>query len=267
MITNHDALGTSSPEITINKKSPIAAYKQLKDIIYRQIKNSEIKPHEMVPSEAELCKRYNISRITVRQALLKLNDDGLLYTIKGKGTFVAEPKLDQIMIKIPDFYEDMAERGLKPEVKVLDVRVTEASQLISEKLQVPLKAQVFRIKRLFLAENKPYILEKKFIVCKDCSILNSCAEEDILNIKDQEIFDVLAGRCHICNEYADVTIEATTIRTHESKHLKVAAGGMAFYVDLVAYKGDGSPCGWIASVMRGDLYRFKTRVFNFPIKK
>lgn len=254
-------------ENAINKNAPIAAYKQLIDIIYGQIKTGDIKPHQMVPSESELCKKYNISRITVRQALRKLIDDGLLYTIKGKGTFVAEQKLDQIMIKIPDFYEDMAQRGLKPDVRVLDLRVMEATQRISEKLQVPLGERVFRIKRLFLADNKPYIIEKKFIVSKDCKILHNCNEKEILNIKDQEIFDVLAGRCHACSEYADVTIEATTIREYESNYLEVPTGSLAFYVELIGYKNDEMPCGWIASVMRGDLYRFKTRILHYPVTR
>lgn len=259
----------TATKLTINKRSAVAAYKQLKDIIYSQIKNGEIKPSEMLSSEAELCKKYDISRITVRQALRQLIDDGLLYTIKGKGTFVAEPKLEQIMVKIPDFFEEMADRGKRPEVKVLDVSVVEASPAISEKLQVPLGEQVFRIKRLFLAENKPHILEKKFIVCRDCKILRSRSEKGILDIyeKDKEIFDVLAGRCHICSEYAEVTIDATLIRPYESKFLQAPAGSAAFYIDMVAYKEDGTPCGWISSIRRGDLYRLKTRVHNFPVSK
>jgi GntR family transcriptional regulator len=250
---------------TINKRSPIPAYNQLIDIIYNQVKDRELSPNEMLPSETELCRKYGISRTTVRESLRRLTRDGLLYTIKGKGTFVAEPKLDQIMIKIPDFYEDMAVRGLKPDVKVLDIRLIKASQLISEKLMVPMNEYVFRIKRLFLAENKPYVLEKKFIVCKDCKILNSCSQEDITNIKDQAIFNVLAGKCHICNDYAFVSIEATTIRPRESKFLEVPSGTVAFYVDMVAYKKDDTPCGWIASVYRGDLYRFKTKIYNYSL--
>ncbi len=254
---------------TINKKSPVAAYRQLKDIIYRWIKEGHYKPHQMLPSEAELCRRYNISRTTVRLALRELIDEGFLYTIRGKGTFVAEPKIDQIMIKVPDFYEDMAERGLKPEVKVLNVKVLEASQLIAEKLQIPVNEKVFVIKRLFLADNKPYILEKKFIVCKYCKIIDECNEGFIKKLKLQdlsqmgELFDVLAGKCHICREYVDVSIEATKIRPQEAKYLNVAVGSAAFYVDMIAYRRDDKPCGWIASVMRGDLYRFKTRVFNY----
>ncbi|MEW6410003.1 MAG: GntR family transcriptional regulator [Nitrospirota bacterium] len=235
------------------------------DIIYNQIKNRVFLPNEMLPSETELCQMYGISRTTVRESLRRLTRDGLLYTIKGKGTFVAEPKLDQIMIKIPDFYKDMAERGLKPDVKVLELKVIEASKLVSEKLMVPPGESVFRIKRLFLADNKPYVLEKKFIVCKDCKILNSCNQNDLMDIKDQSVFDVLAGKCHICNEYAYVSIEATTIRHDEAKLLEVPVGTVALYVDLVAYKKDETPCGWIASIYRGDLYRFKTKIYNYSL--
>lgn len=256
---------TTDKPSTINKRSPIPAYNQLIDIIYSQIKNRELVPNEMLPSETELCKRHGISRTTVRESLRRLTRDGLLYTIRGKGTFVAEPKLDQIMIKIPDFYQDMATRGLKPEVKVLDIRVIKANQLVSEKLMVPLNEKVFRIKRLFLADNKPYVLERKFIVCRDCKILNSYEQDDLLSITDQSVFDVLAGKCHICNEYAYVSIESTTIRPHEAKYLEVLTGTVAFYVDLVAYKKDDTPCGWIASVYRGDLYRFKTKIHNYSL--
>ena len=50
-------------------------------------------------------------------------------------------------------------------------------------------------------------------------------------------------------------------------HLEVPAGTVAFYVDLVAYKKDDTPCGWIASVYRGDLYRFKTKIFNYALSE
>ena len=249
----------------INKRSPTPAYSQLMDIIYSQIKNRELLPNDMVPSEIELCKKYGISRTTVRDALRRLTRDGLLYTIRGKGTFIAEPKLDQIMINIPNFYEDMAQRGLKPDVKVLDLSVIKANKLVSEKLMVPEDEDVFRIKRLFLADNKPYVLERKFIVFKDCKILTSYKKRDLLTIKDQSVFDLLAGKCHICNEHAHVSIEATTIRTNEAKYLEVPVGTVAFYVDLVAYKNDDTPCGWIASIYRGDIYRFKTKIYNYSL--
>lgn len=250
---------------TLNKRSPIPAYNQLIGILYSQIKNRVLKPNEMLPSEIEFCKMYGISRTTVREAIRRLTRDEVLYTIKGKGTFVAESKLDQVMIKIPNFYEDMAERGLKPDVKVLDIRVIKATKLISEKLMVPLNEDIFRIKRLFLADNRPYVLERKFIVFKDCKILNSYKRSDLLTIKDQSVFDVLAGKCHICNEYAHVSVEATMIRSDEAKYLNVPVNTVAFYVDLVAYKKDDTPCGWRASIYRGDIYRFRTKIYNYSL--
>jgi GntR family transcriptional regulator len=265
MSNESQVIASIGSTVTIDKRSPIPAYGQLIDIIYTQIKNRELLPNDMVPSEIELCKKYSISRTTVREALRRLTRDGLLYTIKGKGTFIAEPKLDQIMIKIPNFYEDMAARGQKPDVKVLNVKVIKATKLIAEKLMVPVNEEVFRIKRLFLADNKPYILERKFIVFNDCKILTSYKKRDLLTIKDQSVFDLLAGKCHICNEYAHVSIEATTIREDEAKYLEVPAGTVAFYVDLVAFKKDDTPCGWVSSINRGDLYRFKTKIYNYSL--
>lgn len=249
----------------INKRSPVPAYSQLMDIIYGQIKNRELSPNDMVPSEIDLCRKYGISRTTVREALKRLTQDGMVYTIKGKGTFVAEPKLDQIMIKVPNFYEDMAARGLKPDVKVLDLKVLKATKLLSDKLMIPVNEEVFRIKRLFLADNKPYVLERKFIIVRDCEILTSYKKRDLLTIKDQSVFDLLAGKCHICNDHAHVSIEATTVRPDEAGYLDVPVNTVAFYVDLVAYKSDRTPCGWIASIYRGDLYRFRTKINSYTL--
>ena len=72
----------------VNKNISTPAYQQVRELILQQIKSGKIKPEEKIPSESQLCNIYNISRITVRQAVASLINDGLLHTAPGKGTFV-----------------------------------------------------------------------------------------------------------------------------------------------------------------------------------
>ena len=79
----------------IDKNSPIPAYYQIKQIILEKINNSEWKVGQCIASERELSEAYGVSRMTVRQALGELVQEGILLREKGKGTFVCEPKVTQ----------------------------------------------------------------------------------------------------------------------------------------------------------------------------
>jgi GntR family transcriptional regulator len=71
-------------------RGPTPLYYQLKNILKSRILSNELKGNGRLPTEAELCMEYNVSRVTVRQALSELLKDGLIYRDRGKGTFVTE---------------------------------------------------------------------------------------------------------------------------------------------------------------------------------
>jgi len=71
-------------------QGPTPLYHQLKNILRSRILSNELKGNQRLPTEAELCAEYNVSRITVRQALSELMKEGLIYRDRGRGTFVTE---------------------------------------------------------------------------------------------------------------------------------------------------------------------------------
>lgn len=75
----------------IDRDVPIPAYYQLRQLIKEQIRQGILQPGDRIPTEAELCERYNLSRTPVRQALQQLVFEGLLVRTPGRGTFVASP--------------------------------------------------------------------------------------------------------------------------------------------------------------------------------
>ncbi len=99
----------------IDKSSPLPIYYQIEEQLKNKLKNGELKPNDSLPSEREFAERFEISRMTVRQAINNLVNDGYLYRQKGRGTFVSEKKLEQAARWINEFYRryESARNGAK----------------------------------------------------------------------------------------------------------------------------------------------------------
>lgn len=97
----------------INHNSHVPLYVQVSEHLENAIRSSYYKDGEKLPSENQLCKEYEVSRITVRQALSGLEQKGLLYSVHGKGTYVSLSKIEQGLMKITLFEKTLEEKGMK----------------------------------------------------------------------------------------------------------------------------------------------------------
>jgi len=98
----------------INTKSPITAYYQLQQRLKKKILYKELVKGEKLPPEFELCKIYNVSRITVRRALELLEKEGYVERLQGKGTYVTMPKIEQQMASFYSLSDTFEKMGMKP---------------------------------------------------------------------------------------------------------------------------------------------------------
>ena len=119
----------------IDRSSKLPLYHQLYQILRDEIVRGEWQPGDMIPPESELTERYGISRTTVRQVLDLLVNEGLIYRQQGRGTFVAHPTLEQALVRIVSFTEDMRQRGFKPGTRVLSSGLVQAPETIAQKLE------------------------------------------------------------------------------------------------------------------------------------
>lgn len=95
-------------KITLERSKPL--YYQIKEILKRQILEGDIKPKEPIPSLPKIAQNFGVSIITARQAVKSLIDEGLLYVVTGKGTFVADRPLKKVAIGIAlDFDIDLTQ--------------------------------------------------------------------------------------------------------------------------------------------------------------
>ena len=140
----------------IDFQSPIPYYAQLVQLLRKKINQGSWKVGEKIPGEQDLCLQYRVSRTVVRQALRELEITGTIRRQKGKGTFVAEPKINESLVqKLTGFYQDMVERGLEPMTLVLRQRVIPADDLVASHLQVQPGTEVVALQRLRFINEEP----------------------------------------------------------------------------------------------------------------
>lgn len=122
----------------------------------------ELSAGEKIPSERELCERFGVSRMTVRQAVDGLVNDGILVRKQGRGTFVAHQKMD-LQLRITSFGQEMRMRGMVPSTRVLACEETEADASIASSLALSRDIRVYSIRRLRYANGIPMCIEHSWL--------------------------------------------------------------------------------------------------------
>ena len=113
----------------VDRDSPIPYYIQVKKALQEHIDHGDRRPGDQLPGEPELCRMFDVSRTVIRQALRELEYEGLIVRQKGRGTFIAEPKIGESLVQqLTGFYQDMVQRGHTPVTQILKQQVVPAAQ-------------------------------------------------------------------------------------------------------------------------------------------
>ena len=146
----------------LDDNNSIPLYLQLKNTIKGLIESGEIQKGEKIPSEHELCKKYDVSRITVRNALAELEDEGYLIKKQGKGTFATKPKLFRPLEDSVGFSESCRNAGMESSSIVLKREVLPLDERMKDILKLSDRDQVLYIQRLRLADGEPLMIENNY---------------------------------------------------------------------------------------------------------
>ncbi len=125
----------------------VPLYAQLERILLRQIRDGTWKPGDRIPTEQELGQTYRVSRLTVRQALSRLTSDGLIERHRGRGSYVARPRIEHQFASIRSFEEQMAASGVAISYEVLEFARTTATDRVRVMLDLRDDYDVFRLQR------------------------------------------------------------------------------------------------------------------------
>jgi GntR family transcriptional regulator len=237
----------------IDKKSPVPIYYQLKNIIFEKIARGEYSEGSIIPSERELVDVLNISRMTVRQAINQLVNEGILYREKGKGTFVSKTKIEQK--NIMSFSDIVSTKGRTPSTKVLRFSREEATQEIREFLGLNEKQLVYNIKRLRLADNIPVGIEQNYIPEMYCPGLEKYdLTSSLYKLIKEEYLHVIS--------YVDNIVEAAKPSKEEKDLLNIPLNIPVLNISSVMFTESGLKLQYERSVYRADEYKYNIRVYR-----
>jgi GntR family transcriptional regulator len=117
-------------------------------------------PGDLLPSDSELCDRFGVSRMTARQAVLRLVNEGAIYRVSGSGSFIADRHMHRGMNRLRSFTEDMEARGRVVSSKVLSAGQRPGTPEELQALHLAPGDRVVAVTRVRLADDVPLALER-----------------------------------------------------------------------------------------------------------
>jgi GntR family transcriptional regulator len=237
----------------LSLESNIPLYSQLVSIVKRNISAGTLSAGDLLPSEAELCKTFDISRSTVRQAIGALESEGLVVRKQGRGTFVAQPKVRRKTENIYSFTAEIRSMGMEPSSKLMDFEVIDPTPDIVKVLELSAPdAKVYRFTRIRRVNGEPLILETSFYP----QFIYPKLTRELL--ESRSFYSLLADVGIVPASAVD-SYEAVVLGRQEAELLGCKAGSCAFFVQRRTKTEAGAIFEFTQSFIRAD--RAKLDVF------
>lgn len=235
----------------VKKNSHVPVYWQIKEDLYAQILDGWLKPNERIPSEPKLAKKYNVSRLTARNAVTALVNDGYLFRVQGQGTFVRQPRVEASSGEFSGFMEDMQRRGFKVCSRVLSSGRIPVPQELLEPLALSETEEVYRIRRLRFANEEPIVVQEVYLVAELCEGI------DRFNLETDSIYQHLIDDYHLELGSARESLEARAADEEMAGNLEISPGMPVLFSKRLTFLSNESPVEYTYSWYRGDRYVFE----------
>ncbi|MBC8503563.1 MAG: GntR family transcriptional regulator [Chloroflexi bacterium] len=230
----------------------VPRYIQIAENLLERIATGELVPGERLPSERELSKTLNVSRMTLRAALRELDNKGLLARRTGDGTYVAQPKIERQAGKLVPFTEGMRLRGYQTGAKIIAFEEQGAKESAASQLKIPVSAPIYYIQRLRFIKQEPVMLEKFVVPVYYFPKLNT------YDLELRSFYEIAETEYGITIHQAQQSLEAVSATEFEAELLNVDLGAPLMLERRQAFDSDSHPIEYGQDLYRGDRFRFIT---------
>ena len=225
----------------------IPAYVQIREALRGEITSGVVRRGERLPPEHELAARFSVSRMTVRESLEDLVDEGLLYRRHGVGTFVAFPHLQRDHTRLTSFFDKAENEGFEFKVELLALEVIVGSAKVLHALDLPPSSRVIRIKTLRYANDMP-------VTVHDAHVPHSLFAEIVTeNLEAQHLWS-LFERCGYKVRRAIQKLEARGATKAVAQLMRIREGAPILFKERTVYSENGTPVEFTYCYNRGDAY-------------
>ncbi|MCU1582402.1 MAG: GntR family transcriptional regulator, N-acetylglucosamine utilization regulator [Microbacteriaceae bacterium] len=247
----NELFGAAEGAAGIERRAPVPMYHQLKRRIVDEIARLGLQPGDLLPGEHRLCEQFGVSRTVVRQALQQLEHQGVIDRVKGKGTFVARPKVPESLAHtLTGLYEEVAARGGHVHSNVRRQEIIPADHEIAEALDVEPESDVVVIERLRFVDGEPWSLTTTYL---PLAVGVSVLHEDL---SDQSLYALLAEN-GVRAVRGVRSAEAVSADEIQGRLLAIGEGQALLVLRSVSFDEHDRPMEFFVAYHRGDRSRFE----------
>lgn len=231
-------------------------YIQIASAIRKEILSGRLEAHQKLPSEKEMMAMYQVARATVRQALAKLTQEGLIHSRRAVGYFVAPPSVDQDLDRLFGFSEFMAYQGVQPSSKLLVAEIRKVSSVDSpllSALQLKVGDPVIFLRRLRMGNREPLVIAGTYLPEK---LFPGFLDHDI---EKRSVYDIMDTEYGLKPVEAVQTFEGVTLDELEANIFGLQKGAAGLYIERVGYAG-GRSVEYAIDYYRGDRTKFRVHL-------
>jgi GntR family transcriptional regulator len=235
----------------------LPVYYQIKQAVKTWIINREFAPGEKIPSENQLAKKFSVNRLTVRQAITQLVQEGFLRAKRGEGTFVTNDQnlINDFNLEFTGFMDDLFYQVSKSKTKSVKMIRLEPPRLIKDKLELGNEErEVIQIKRVRFLENKSFAFTVNYL---PLAIGRGISERDLYK---KPLLQILEQDFGIHFTEAFQTIQASFADQEAAQMLGIASGSPILFVERIMYTQRRKPVEVVQTSYRGDLYKYIVRL-------
>lgn len=235
----------------------LPVYYQIKQAVRTWIVDGEFNSGQKIPSENELAKKFNVSRLTVRQAISQLVQEGFLTSKQGEGTFVTSDQnlINNFSLEFTGFMDDLFYQVSKSETKLVKMARREPSKSIKDKLELGSgEKEVLQIKRVRFLQNKPFAYTVNYL---PLAIGKEVSKKELYK---KPLLQILEQDFGIKFIEAFQTIQASFADQEVSDKLGIASGSPILFVERIMYTKRRKPVEVVQTSYRGDLYKYIVRL-------
>lgn len=245
----------SSLQLDSNTNLPL--HQQVEQLLREQISSGQWPAGSMIPSERELMRSLDVSRATVRQAIGSLITQGLLRRVHGRGTFVAQTRLEQPIGTLYSFADQIASLGRSLEDRIVQRRSIEAPADLAQALGIDSKESLIHIQRLRILEGTPFTLDNFYLPERLCP--------DLLHDPiDGSLYRILSERYDLPPLRASETLEVASADRALAFYLNVSVGTPLMFIERISYTRNDLPLHVGRNYIRGDMCRFHVDLWRKP---
>lgn len=207
-------------------------------------------PNSLIPSARELSKTYKVSAMTVRQALVALQQEGMIHSVPGLGTYVSDHRMSKRLTFV-SFSQEVLERGMTPSSKIVSaIKTTVKDQAVAKSLNISLGDPVYKIERVRFADKIPMALEESYV---SASLIPGLLDQNL----SESLYEIFKNTYEKPVTRAECVVSPINLTKRQADLLDTDAKSAALSFVVVAFDARGRVLERCHSIKHGDRYDFK----------